>query len=183
MWFVALTTGWAAVFAVQNRRTGLLAMGRTTIDLTEEHGWFFLSVLALVLQQALVFVIPVSIKRRKTGIKPPVLYPTDSLIKELKLSKEDVEKYLCTQRVHQNNVEFLVTFWPVYFLCGLVDPLSSAYAGAVVFAGRMFTAIGYWHGANKRVIGAWFHIPEYYLYFTLGKISYNLITSAAGSTA
>lgn len=164
------------------KSTGEEAMGTVTVDLTPEHGWFFFSVLALVLQQALVFVIPVAIKRRKTGIKPPVLYPNDSLVKELKLSKEQVEGYLCVQRVHQNNVEFLVTFWPVYFLCGLVDPMNTAYAGAVVLAGRMATAIGYWHGANKRVIGGWFHLPEYYLYYTLGKIGYTLINGASASS-
>ena len=148
------------------------------VQLTEEHGWFFLSVLALVLQQAFVFVIPVAMARKKTGIQAPVLYPNDSLIKELKLNKEQVDKYLCVQRVHQNNVEFLVVFWPVYFLCGLVDPMGSAYAGAVVFGGRMATAIGYWHGANKRVFGAWFHFAEWYLYYILGKASYSLITSS-----
>ena len=53
-------------------------------------------------------------------------------------------------------MEFLVTFTPILLLAGLENPMHAAYAGAVVWLGRLVTAIGYWHGANKRSFGGWY---------------------------
>jgi hypothetical protein len=86
------------------------------------------------------------------------------LIKELKLTPEQVDKYNCCQRVHQNNMEFLCVFMPIFLLSGFINPLHTAYAGSVVWLGRMFTAIGYWQGANKRGWGGWFHFGMYNVY-------------------
>jgi hypothetical protein len=54
-----------------------------------------------------------------------VLYPTDKLISSLKLSPEQVDKYLCVQRVHQNNMEFLVMFFPMLLLAGFHGNITS----------------------------------------------------------
>jgi len=104
------------------------------------------------------------------------MYPSESEIAELKLSKEDVTEYNCAQRIHQNNVEFLACYFPVMIVAGLAFPMETAYAGSVVLAGRMATAIGYTKDASKRVWGAWFHIGEVYTTFLCGKLAYQLIT-------
>ena len=73
------------------------------IELTKDHGYAIGVACALWFQQSIVFTIKVGLKRREVGIKPPTLYPNDSEIKSLKLTPEQVDSYMCTQRVHQNN--------------------------------------------------------------------------------
>ena len=107
------------------------------------------------IQQAILFVIPVAIQRSKTGIKPPILYPTDSVIKELKLTETQVTNYMCAQRVHQNNMEFLTVFFPIFLLAGLYEPRNAAIAGALVWVGRLVTGLGYLISPSMRVIGGW----------------------------
>ena len=75
-------------------------------------------------------------------------------------------------------MEFLVTFTPILLLAGLENPIHAAYAGAVVWLGRLVTAIGYWHGANKRSFGGWFHFGEWYAVYLVGILSYKLITKS-----
>ena len=94
-------------------------------------------------------------QRKATKISPPTIYPTDSQIKDLKLTPEQVEKYLCAQRVHQNNLEFLAVFLPIFLLAGLHEPRTAALAGAVVWVGRMVTALGYWSAPGARIYGGW----------------------------
>ena len=107
------------------------------------------------IQQSILFVIPVAMQRGKTGIKPPTLYPTDSQIKDLKLTETQVTDYMCAQRVHQNNMEFLTVFMPIFLLAGLFEPRKAAIAGALVWAGRLTTALGYLVSPKWRVAGAW----------------------------
>ena len=98
--------------------------------------------LALWIQQQLIFAIQVAIARKKSGIQPPTLYPRDSEIKALNLSAKDVDSYMCVQRVHQNNVEFLSCYFPIMILAMLYDPTRAFYASLVVLIGRMVTALG-----------------------------------------
>ena len=149
----------------------------TSIDLTSEHGYAVAVILALWFQHNLIFVIPVALARRKFGIKPPTLYPRDSEIKALKLSDDEVDDYMRTQRVHQNNMEFLTAFLPILMISSIMFPVQSSYAGAVVWLGRMVVAIGYWKSPQKRVWGAWFHFAEYYIVFLAGKTAYQLIST------
>jgi hypothetical protein len=74
------------------------------LNVSNEYGYVVLLALAFYLQQAILFVIPVGMQRAKTGIKPPVLYPSDKLVSSLKLSAASLDAYMCAQRVHQVGV-------------------------------------------------------------------------------
>ncbi len=124
-------------------------------SLPENIEWVFAVALAFWFQQAVIFVIPVMIERKKTGIKAPVLYPNDRLIEELKLKPQQVEKYMCAQRAHQNNVEFLITYFPLLVISSFADMKQAAICGAVVWAGRTVTGLLYYMNPKKRAWGAW----------------------------
>ena len=78
-------------------------------------------------------------------------------IKALNLSAKEVDSYMCVQRMHQNNVEFLSCYFPMMIISMMYYPTETFYASTVVLAGRMVTALGYYQGASKRVFGGWFH--------------------------
>ncbi len=151
-------------------------MVSSSIEITHEHGYAIAVIVALWFQQSFIFVIPVGVARKKFGILPPTLYPRDSQVKSLSLNEAQVDEYLRAQRVHQNNVEFLTVFFPIIMISSIFFPMQSAYAGAVVWLGRMVTAIGYWKSANMRVWGAWFHFAEFYLVYLVAKTAYQLIS-------
>ena len=96
-------------------------------------------------------------------------------IKALNLSAKEVDSYMCVQRMHQNNVEFLSCYFPMMIISMMYYPTETFYASTVVLAGRMVTALGYYQGASKRVFGGWFHFGEYYVVYLVGKTAYNLI--------
>ena len=148
------------------------------IELTPEHGKCVAVLVLLWIQQQLVFAVMVAVARKKSGIQPPTLYPRDSEIKNLNLSPADVDSYMCAQRVHQNNVEFLSCYFPVMILAMLDHPTEVFYASVVVLVGRMVTAVGYYQGAVKRVFGGFFHFGEYYVVYLAGRFAYKLIASA-----
>ena len=149
----------------------------TTIQIPVESEFGYVIALAILflLQQQILFAIPVAFARKKYGVKPPTLYPNDAMIKSLKLSDDDVSKYNSVQRVHQNNVEFLVTFLPLFLLAGIFNPMQTSYAGIVVFVGRTINAIGYYHKPNARVFGGFFHLGEYYVVYLCGRFAYSLL--------
>jgi uncharacterized MAPEG superfamily protein len=146
------------------------------IEPTSDHGYAIVVLVALWLQQQLLFAMKVSLARRKFGIQPPTLYPRDSEIKTKNLTDAQVSEYMCVQRVHQNNVEFLSVYFPVMIIAMLGYPMQTAHAGAVVWIGRMATALGYWRGAEKRIIGGFFHFGEFYTVYLAAKFAYELIT-------
>jgi len=146
-----------------------------SIELTQEHGKCIAALVLLWIQQQLVFVIPVALARKRTGIQPPTLYPRDSEIKALNLSAKDVDSYMCAQRVHQNNMEFLTCFLPIMILAMLDSPTATYKAAIVVLVGRMVTALGYYKGASKRVFGGFFHFGEWYILYLAGAFAYKLI--------
>jgi hypothetical protein len=127
----------------------------TVINVPNEYGYVFLVAVAFWVQQAVIFSIPVGLQRNKTGIKAPVMYPNDKLIANLKLSEHQVEEYMRAQRVHQNNVEFLCMYFPIFLLSALENPTHAAAAGALVWLGRMVVALGYWKSVSARAYGAW----------------------------
>ena len=149
-----------------------------SIELTTEHGKCIAILVLLWIQQQLVFVIAVALARKKSGIQPPTLYPRDSEIKKLNLSDKDVDSYMCTQRVHQNNVEFLTCYFPIMMIAMIDYPTKTFYASVVVLLGRMVTALGYYQGAGKRVAGGWFHLGEWYVVYLAGKFAYKLVSDA-----
>jgi uncharacterized MAPEG superfamily protein len=151
-------------------------MSAVTLELTSEHGYAIAVLLALWFQHNIIFVVKVAMARFKFGIQPPTIYPRDSEIKAANLTQAQVDEYMCAQRVHQNNVEFLSAFFPVMLIAMVENPTHTAYAGAVVWLGRMMTAIGYWGGAKKRVIGGWFHFGELYTVYLAANTAYKLIT-------
>jgi len=152
-------------------------MATYSITLNEDHGWFLASVVGFYLQQAILFVIPVVKQRLATGIKAPTLYPNDSEIKKLNLTEEQVSSYMRAQRIHQNNVEFLSCYMPIYLFSGLLDPLTTAKAGGAILVMRCVNAYGYSQSADSplRKIGGLFHLPEFYTVYLLGKKAYELI--------
>jgi len=147
------------------------------INIPSEYGYVVLVALAFYIQQAIIFSIPVGIQRSKTGIKPPVLYPSDKLVSSLKLSDAALNAYMCAQRVHQNGMEFLHAYLPLLLLSGLHNPTHAAAAGALVWVGRLISAFGYWHKAEYRIYGAWFHIPELYTLYLVGSLGWSLVNA------
>jgi len=154
------------LFAVRHTVNGLFLFGMQ-VEIGKDFGYVVLVALMLYVQQAWIFVIPVAIQRNKTKILPPTLYPRDSEIKELKLSPGQVKSYLSAQRVHQNNVEFLVAFWPLFLIAGVFFPLQASIAGFVVFLGRLCYGIGYWIAPP--------HSPVLYLVYLNARIVYFLL--------
>ena len=152
-------------------------MSAFTLELMSEHGLAIAVLLALWVQQQVIFAIKVTLARKKVGIEAPTLYPRDSEFKAKNLTSAQVDEYMCAQRVHQNNVEFLTAFFPVMLIAMVANPTSNAYAGAVIWLGRMVTALGYWSGANTRVFGAWFHFSELYTGYLAATFVYELITT------
>ena len=152
-------------------------MSTYNITLSADHGWFLASVVGFYLQQAIVFVIPVVKQRLATGIKAPTLYPSDSEIKKLNLTETQVADYTRAQRVHQNNMEFLSCYMPIYLMSGLLDPLLTAKAGAAILALRCVNAAGYLKAADSplRKVGGLFHLPEFYTVYLIGKRAYDLV--------
>jgi len=107
-----------------------------------------------------------------------LLYPRDSEIKVLNLSAEDVDSYMCAQRVYQNNMEFLTCFFPIMILAMLDSPTGTFHASVVVLVGRMVKGLGYYRGASKRLFGWFFHFGEWYIVYLAGAFARKLITNA-----
>lgn len=143
------------------------------LKIKKEYGYVLFIAVLLYLTQQLLFVIPVIKERSSTGIKAPTLYPRDSEIEKLNLSEDRVSSYLRAQRAHQNNVELMSVFMPVYLITGLFEPKKVAIAGAIVLFFRVLGGIGYLYG--KRMFGAPFHFGELYLLYLTLIVSYNLI--------
>jgi len=142
------------------------------IEVQKEYGYVLLVGLALYLTQQLILLIPVLKMRSQTKIKAPTLYPRDSEIKELELKTEDVEKYMRAQRAHQNNVELMSVFMPMFLIIGLFKPKKAAIGGLVVLVFRILGGVGYFF--KKRVYGAPFHLGEIYILYLGFLIVYEL---------
>ena len=137
------------------------------MKIKKEYGYVLFIGLLLYLMQQLVFIIPVLRERSKTKIEAPTLYPRDSEIQKLNLSESQVLSYYRAQRTHQNNVEAMSVFMPIFLIAGLFDPKNVAIAGAIVLLFRLI-GIGYLYG--KRVYGAPWYFGELFLLYTVGKI-------------
>ena len=74
--------------------------------------------------------------------------------------------YQRAQRTHQNNVESMSVFMPIFLVAGLFEPKNVAIAGAIVLLFRLIGGIGYLYG--KRVYGAPWHFGELFLLYTVG---------------
>jgi hypothetical protein len=146
------------------------------MNIKKEYGYVLIVGLLLYLLQQLIFLIPVMRERTNTKIKAPILYPRDSEIKELNLTPEQVLKYYRAQRVHQNNVESMSVFMPIFLIAGLFEPKNVAIAGLVVFVFRLIGGIGYLYG--NRLYGAPWHLGELFILYTVGKIAYTLLNKA-----
>ena len=143
------------------------------MEVKKEYGYVLFVGLLLYLTQQLLFLIPVMRERTKTKISAPILYPRDSEIKALNLTEDQVLKYYRAQRVHQNNVEAMSVFMPIFLVAGLFEPKNVAIAGVIVLIFRLIGGIGYLYG--KRIYGAPWHFGELFLLYTVGKIAYKML--------
>ena len=150
------------------------------MKIKKEYGYVLFIGILLYLMQQLVFIIPVLRERSKTKIEAPTLYPRDSEIQKLNLSESQVLSYYRAQRTHQNNVEAMSVFMPIFLIAGLFDPKNVAIAGAIVLLFRLIGGIGYLYG--KRVYGAPWHFGELFLLYTVGKIAYKMLFKKESST-
>ena len=144
------------------------------LEINKNYSYVLLIALALYLTQQLILLIPVIQMRNKTKIKAPTLYPRDSEISKLKLSEETVDKYMRTQRAHQNNVELMSVFMPLFLIIGLFKPTETAIGGLIVLIFRIIGGIGY--SFKKRMYGAPFHLGELYILYLGFLIVYELYT-------
>ncbi|GMH51431.1 hypothetical protein TrST_g4614 [Triparma strigata] len=142
--------------------------------LSPNYGYVLLTSLAFYLMQNFIVVLPVLLARRKYSIKAPVQYPSDSLVKEKKLSKDDIHHYLCVQRAHENNVEFFSFFLPLYLVTGLFPDCTdhTIVSGLVILAFRLLGALGYPYGLRK--FSGFFHLGEWYVLWMFGREAYKL---------
>jgi hypothetical protein len=144
----------------------------TTLEINKNYGYVLLIALALYLTQQLLLLIPVMQMRNKTKLKAPTLYPRDSEISKLKLDDEIVDKYMRAQRAHQNNVELMSVFMPLFLIIGLFKPKETAMGGLIVLIFRIIGGIGYTF--KKRMYGAPFHLGELYILYLGFLIVYEL---------
>ena len=144
----------------------------TTLEINKNYGYVLLIALALYLTQQLLLLIPVMLMRNKTKLKAPTLYPRDSEISKLKLDDEIVDKYMRAQRAHQNNVELMSVFMPLFLIIGLFKPKETAMGGLIVLIFRIIGGKGYTF--KKRMYGAPFHIGELYILYLGFLIVYEL---------
>ena len=144
----------------------------TTLEINKNYGFVLLIALALYLTQQLLLLIPVMLMRNKTKLKAPTLYPRDSEISKLKLEDDVVDKYMRAQRAHQNNVELMSVFMPLFLIIGLFKPKETAMGGLIVLIFRIIGGIGYTF--KKRMYGAPFHIGELYILYLGFLIVYEL---------
>ena len=144
----------------------------TTLEINKNYGFVLLIALALYLTQQLLLLIPVMQMRNKTKLKAPTLYPRDSEISKLKLEDDVVDKYMRAQRAHQNNVELMSVFMPLFLIIGLFKPKETAMGGLIVLIFRIIGGIGYTF--KKRMYGAPFHIGELYILYLWFLIVYEL---------
>ena len=96
------------------------------LKIGKDYGYVLLIAIFMYFMQQLILVIPVIRARSLTKIKAPTLYPRDSEISKLKLREEDVDYYLRAQRAHQNNVEFMSVFMPLFLIIGLFEPKKNS---------------------------------------------------------
>ena len=143
------------------------------MNIKKEYGYVLIIALLLYITQQVLMIIPVMKERSSSNIKAPILYPRDSEIKELGLSKEQVLNYYRAQRVHQNNVEVMSVFMPLFLIAGFFEPTKVAIAGAIVWIFRLVGGIGYLYG--KRMYGVPWHIGEIYLLYIIGKTAFDLL--------
>ena len=143
------------------------------MNIKKEYGYVLIIALLLYITQQVLMVIPVIRERRSTKIEAPILYPRDSEIKKLNLDEDQVLNYYRAQRVHQNNVEAMSVFMPLFLITGIFEPTKVAIAGAIVWIFRLVGGIGYLYG--KRIYGAPWHLGELYLLYLVGTTSYNML--------
>ena len=143
------------------------------MNIKKEYGYVLIMALLLYITQQVLMIIPVMKERSSSNIKAPILYPRDSEIKELGLSKEQVLNYYRAQRVHQNNVEVMSVFMPLFLIAGFFEPTKVAIAGAIVWIFRLVGGIGYLYG--KRMYGVPWHIREIYLLYIIGRTAFDLL--------
>jgi uncharacterized MAPEG superfamily protein len=152
-----------------------------SITIDKDFAYVIIATAMLYLQQNLLFVIPVVMQRKATGIDAPTMYPRDSEIKALKLTDDKVDLYMRAQRVHQNNVEFLAGYLPLLIVAGFLDPLGAAKAAAVVWVGRLLFGIGYLYSKKMRSLGGFFHLGELYTLYVALAGAYNIIVANKGT--
>jgi uncharacterized MAPEG superfamily protein len=143
------------------------------MNIKREYGYVLIIALILYITQQVLMLIPVMKERSSTKIKAPTLYPRDSEIKKLNLTEDQVLNYYRAQRVHQNNVEVMSVFMPLFLIAGFFQPTKVAIAGAIVWIFRLVGGIGYLYG--QRMYGAPWHLGEIYLLYIIGYSAYNLL--------
>lgn len=145
------------------------------MNIKKEYGYVLIIALFLYITQQVLMVIPVMRERSSTKIKAPTLYPRDSEIKKLNLSEDQVLNYYRAQRVHQNNVEAMSVFMPMFLIAGFFQPTKVAIAGAIVWIFRLVGGIGYLYG--QRMYGAPWHLGEIYLLYIIGYSAFDLLSN------
>lgn len=142
-------------------------------SIDKNYGYVLLVALLLYLTQQLILLIPVIKMRSETKIQAPTLYPRDSEISKLNLTEEQTDRYLRAQRAHQNNVELMSVFMPIFLIIGLFKPKKTAIGGLVVLIFRIIGGIGYTF--KKRFYGSPFHLGEIYILYLGFLVIYELL--------
>jgi len=136
----------------------------TAGGISPQFGYVILVAIFAIIQHSIWFSFKVGQARRKFNLQPPIMYATPSKNDErsvlVGLTEDQCDEFNRIQRVHQNNVEHLPTFFMMLLIAGIGFPVPATVFGLVWVAGRAAYAIGYYKDAKKRNIGAFFHLGE-----------------------
>jgi len=123
------------------------------INVPQEYGYVVLAGASMVFVNFWK-VMKVGKLRKQLGIEYPKMYSDEHPV------------FNCTQRAHQNTLEFVPFFYPLLLTGGLRHPIGAAVCGFIFAIGRVIYAMGYCSGdPKKRVPGAL--ISEFFGLFPL----------------
>ncbi|ORX45070.1 membrane-associated proteins in eicosanoid and glutathione metabolism [Hesseltinella vesiculosa] len=125
-------------------------MSTITLTIPRSYGYVIAVGIASAIEMGWL-TLSVGAARSKARVPYPYLYAD----KEEAEKDENKHIFNCTQRAHQNTLEFYPVFTTLLLIGGLKHPELSAKAGAVFVLGRFLHAIGYRTGSvNRRVPGS-----------------------------
>eukprot|EP00937_MAST-01D_sp_MAST-1D-sp2_P004742 g4742.t1 len=147
-------------------------------QLPQDYGFVFGGLFATAAAN-LDCAVNVSLHRRKYGIKYPALYATEKHLSKT-CKAEDIERFNCAQRAHQNTLESLNSVQLQGALVGLLHPRFAAGCLVTYAVGRVLYCNGYTRDgpSGRRLGGGVSHLGDLPLLVATAYCAWSLITGA-----
>lgn len=132
-----------------------MSTNKITMQLTvpEEYGFVLLGLFATLIAN-FYLIINVAKLRKKFGIQYPALYATDKHLSN-DCKPDDIIKFNCAQRAHQNTCEAQSTIQLLGVVNGFFYPMTAAVCLGLFAVGRVVYGHGYVNkGFKGRIPGA-----------------------------